>query len=77
MRLWVSAALSPYGNPYGAVAVVAETRREAIAKAREALEKNTFGYAPAQRHKANLLANLDRSMEEVSGGVYIDWGPTR
>ena len=32
-KLWISSALSPYGNPYGLVAVVAETREEAIEKA--------------------------------------------
>jgi biotin carboxylase len=73
-KLWISTAVSPDGNPFGTVAVIAETKTEAIAKARVALQKTSSNYVPAQEYQQNLLDHLD-DMEAVGEGVYIDWQP--
>jgi hypothetical protein len=70
-KLWVGSALTPYGNEYGLVAVVAETRDEAIAKARRELSQN-HSYVPHKRYADALLDNLD-NMCEVREGVVVDW----
>lgn len=73
-RLWISAAVSPYGNEYGLIAVVAETRDEAIAKARDELEssRQNLGYVPHQEYAKNLLDNIE-NMRDIPEGVLIDW----
>ena len=72
-RLWISSAVTPYGNEYGLVAVVAETREEAIAKANAKLCLDDPGnYIPNQRYAQALLDNLD-AMPEVTDEVFIDW----
>ncbi len=76
-KLWTSSAVSTYGNPFGFIAVVAETKEEAIAKARESIKADTShgGYVPAERYAQNLLDNLDAQMAEAPSGVAIDWSP--
>ena len=72
-KLWISSALTSYGNEYGLVAVVAETREEAIAKANAKLSLDDPGnYVPNQRYAEALLDNLD-AMSEITDGVFIDW----
>jgi hypothetical protein len=72
-KLWTSSAVTSYGNEYGLVAVVAETREEAIALANAKLEINGPGnYVPNQRYAQALLDNLD-AMSEVPDEVFIDW----
>lgn len=71
-KLWISSAMSPHGNPYGLVAVVAEARGEALAKAREALAGHD-SYVPREQYRQNLLDNLDAQLEEAPKGVIIDW----
>jgi len=76
-RLWISSALSPYGNPYGSITVIAATRDEAIARARQELESHkSLTYVPDARYAANLLENLEQEMTEIPGGVFIDWTAT-
>lgn len=77
MKLWISSAMSPYGNPYGLIAVIAETREEAITKAREWITSNrgSCGYVPIDNYAQNILNNLDTEMEEATSGVVIDWSP--
>jgi hypothetical protein len=79
MKLWTSSAISPQGNSYGLVAVLAETRHEAIARARAAIEADDDGgkYLPAQRYALNLLENLDTQMTEVPSGAVVDWDAVR
>jgi hypothetical protein len=78
MKLWISSAMSPHGTSYGLVAVLAETRHEAIARARAAIEADDGGkYLPAQRYAANLLENLDTQMTEVPSGAVVDWDAVR
>ncbi len=73
MKLWISAALTPYGNEYGPVAVIAETREEAIAKTSAKLQLDDPGsYVPDQRYAQALLNGL-RTMREVQDEVFIDW----
>jgi hypothetical protein len=72
-RLWISSAVSPYGNPYGAVAVIAETRAQAVAKVRQELADRKGGYVPADRYAKNILENLEEQLTEVASGVLIDW----
>jgi hypothetical protein len=74
MQLWISGARSPYGNPYGLIAVVAATKDEAVQKARAALVAAKVNYVPAQEYRDNLLANLDE-MHTMADGVIIDWAP--
>jgi hypothetical protein len=75
-KLWTSSALTPYGNDYGLVAVVAETREEAIAKANAKLQLDDPGnYIPNQRYAQALLDNLD-TMSEIPDEVFIDWDVT-
>jgi hypothetical protein len=74
MRLWISSALSPYGNEYGVIAVVAKTKDEAIEKAKAGLAAKRPNYVPAQRYVENLVEHLD-GMRPVDGGVFIDWAP--
>jgi magnesium chelatase family protein len=77
MKLWISSALTPHGNEYGLVAVVAETREEAIAKANAKLSIDEPGnYVPNQRYAEALLDNLD-AMSEVTDEVFIDWDAAR
>jgi hypothetical protein len=77
MKLWASSAVTPYGNDYGLVAVVAETRDEAIAKANAKLSiDDPGGYVPNQRYAQALLDNLD-AMSEVTDQVIIDWDAAR
>jgi hypothetical protein len=77
MKLWISAALTPHGNEYGLVAVVAETRTEAIAKAGAKLDLGDPGnYVPNQRYAQALLDNL-AAIREVSDEVFIDWEAAR
>ena len=74
MKLWISSAMSPYGNPFGLVAVVAETKEEAVSKATAALD-SPQSYVPAEQYRQNLLEHLD-TMAVVDAGVVIDWSPT-
>jgi hypothetical protein len=77
VKLWISAALTPHGNEYGLVAVVAETREEAIAKANAKLSLSDPGnYVPNQRYAQALLDNLD-AMREVKDEVLVDWDAAR
>jgi hypothetical protein len=76
-KLWTSCALTPYGNEYGLVAVVAETREEAIALANAKLSLDDPGnYVPDQRYAEALHDNLD-TMSEVADGVFIDWSAAK
>jgi vacuolar-type H+-ATPase catalytic subunit A/Vma1 len=70
-KVWIGATQTSYGNEYGLVAVVAETREAAIAKATRELSQN-HTYVPHQKYAAALLANLD-NMREVTEGVVVDW----
>ena len=73
MKLWISSALTPHGNEYGLVAVVAETRDEAIAKVNAKLSLDDPGnYVPNRSYVEALLDNLD-AMREVTDEVFIDW----
>jgi len=74
-KLWIGSALTPYGNEYGMVAVVAKTKQEAIAKARRELSEGST-YVPYQRYADALLDNLD-NMREVEDGIVIDWEAAR
>jgi hypothetical protein len=71
-KLWSSSALTRYGNEYGLVAVVAETREEAIAKANAKLSLDVGNYVPNQQYAQALLDNLD-AMSEVTDQVVIGW----
>jgi hypothetical protein len=76
-KLWISGAETQHGSEYGLVAVVAETREEAIAKAGAKLDLGDPGnYVPNQRYARALLENL-ASIREVSDEVFIDWDATR
>lgn len=76
-KLWISAALTPFGDEYGLVAVVAETREEALAKANAKLSLSAAGnYVPNQRYARSLLDNLD-AMREVEDEVFVDWDAAR
>jgi hypothetical protein len=73
MKLWISSALTPHGNEYGLIAVVAETREEAIAKANAKLSLDDPGnYVPNRSYVEALLDNLD-AMSEVTDEVFIGW----
>jgi hypothetical protein len=77
VKLWISAALTPYGNEYGLVAVVGETREEAIAKASAKLKLNDpANYVPDQLHARALLNGL-YTMREIEDAVFIDWEAAR
>ena len=43
MKLWISCAAGPAHEPWGTIAVIAETRDEAITKARQRLEAMNVG----------------------------------
>lgn len=73
MKLWISTAMKPPGDPYGLVAIVADTKDEAIAKARTAIEADPSDHRPTQQYVQELLAALDGEIEEVAEGVFIDW----
>lgn len=76
-KLWISGALTPHGNEYGLVAVVADTREEAIAKANAKLQIDGSGnYIPDQGYAKALLDNL-AAMREVTDEVFIDWDAAR
>lgn len=77
MKLWIGTALTAYGNEYGLVAVVAETREEAIAKANAKLSLSDPGnYVPDQRYAQALLDNLG-AMRVVEDEVFVDWEAAR
>jgi hypothetical protein len=77
VKLWIGTALTPHGNEYGLVAVVAETREEAIAKANAKLSLGDPGnYVPDQRYAQALLDNLG-AMREVGDEVFIEGEATR
>jgi hypothetical protein len=77
VKLWTSSAITPHGNEYGLVAVVAETRQEAIAKANAKLCLDDPGnYVPNRRYTQALLDNLD-AMSEVTDEVFVDWGAAK
>ena len=69
-RLWVGGALTSYGNEYGLVAAVAETRDSAIAKMRVELHDAIAkaGHVPSQRYAKALLGDLDSTVREVAIG---------
>jgi hypothetical protein len=70
MKLWIGSALTPYGNEYGLVAVVAETREEAIAKANAKLSLDDPGnYIPNQKYAEALLDNPDALREVISSSI--------
>jgi hypothetical protein len=71
-KLWITRALTPYGNEYGLVAVLAQTQEEAIAKAKAELQGAPGNYVPHQQYAQALLDNL-AAMREVTDGVVIDW----
>ena len=74
MKLWTSSAVAPHGNQYGGLYVVADSREEAITKAREALHANgRDNYVPREEYRQNLMDNLEATTEEVASGVFIDW----
>jgi hypothetical protein len=77
-KLWIGTAETPHGNEYGVIAVLAETRGDAIAKARPKIEADLAGetYVPSQRYYRSLLDNLD-DMREAEDGVFVDWTVTR
>jgi hypothetical protein len=69
MKLWISSGY----DSYGLVAVVADTREEAIAKASAKLSAKADGsYVPGERYRQGLLDNLD-GMTQIEDGVFIDW----
>jgi hypothetical protein len=74
-KMWVGHALTPYGNEYGKIVVIAKTKEEAIVKARQDLSRE-HPYAPDQAYAQALLDNLD-NMYEVREGVTIDWDAAR
>jgi hypothetical protein len=75
-KLWITAAETPYGNEYGSVAVIAETKEGAIAKARPKIEASLAleAYVPSQRHYQSLLDGLD-DIREAEDGVFVDGDP--
>jgi hypothetical protein len=77
MKLWICAALTPHGSEYGLIAVVAENREEAIAKANAKLSlSEPSNYVPDQRYAQALLDNLG-GMREVADEVFVDWDGAR
>ena len=74
-RLWVGGALTSYGNEYGLVAAVAETRDSAIAKMRVELHDAIAkaGHVPSQRYAKALLGDLDSTVREVTAGGIVNW----
>jgi acyl transferase domain-containing protein len=77
-RLWISAADTPHRNQYGLVVVVAESKEEAVAKARAFLESDEARstYVPEERYREALLLDLDHNMRSA-GEVFVDWSPSR
>jgi hypothetical protein len=76
VKLWIGTALTPHGSEYGLVAVVAETREEAMAKAGAKLELDGTNYIPDKRYAQALLDNLG-AMREVKDEVLVDWDAAR
>jgi hypothetical protein len=76
-KLFIAAAVTPYGNEYGMLAVIAESRDEAIERARAALDAEQPGYVPHQQYLASLAEHLEETMREVEAGVVIDYPPDR
>lgn len=77
MKLWISTAVTPHGNEYGLLAIVADTREEAIAKANAKLSLSTpSNYVPDRRYAQALLDNLG-AMRGVEDEVFIDWDAAR
>lgn len=54
MKPWIGSALAVSGHEYGAVAVVAATREEALAKARAALARQSSGALTANDGKVDF-----------------------
>jgi hypothetical protein len=77
MKLWISCAVGPEGETWGTVAVIAETREEAIAKARGRLEQMDVSRHPeAQGYRQSLINNVALTMNEaVLGDIFIDLDP--
>lgn len=77
-KLWIGSARTPYGNEYGLIAVIAETKDEAITKARAELSAGHSGpgHHQYQSYADALLDNLD-NICEVKEGIVIDWDPAR
>jgi hypothetical protein len=78
LRLWISSAVSRFGNPFGFIAVIAATKEEAITKAQARIKAEAAVggvHVPAQRYAQNLLDHLETGMTEMPEGVAIDWTP--
>jgi hypothetical protein len=77
MKLWISCAVGPNGEPWGTISVIAETREDAIAKARQRLEAMDSSRHPeAQNYIESLKTNLATTMNEaLLGDVFIDLDP--
>jgi hypothetical protein len=75
LQVWTSTALSEYGSAYGLIAVVAETREEAITKASAELGAINSVYIPEQKYVRALLENLHEMSED--GDVVIHWDAIR
>jgi hypothetical protein len=77
MKLWISNAVGPNGEPWGTIAVIAETREDAIAKARQRLEQmDTSRHPEAQEYRQSLIGNVALTMNQaVLGDVFIDLDP--
>ena len=77
MTLWVSSATTPYGNEFGTVAAVAETREDALRKIRHHLEEiGEQGYVPAEQYRRNLIESLESTLTKVTKEVIVDWTPS-
>ena len=70
-KLYVSAAMLDYDDPWNLMAVVADSREEAIERVREVLQAEDD---INEQYRNNMLANLD-SLQVVESGVFIDWEP--
>jgi len=77
VKLWISTAVGPAGQPWGTVAVVAETRENAVAKAAQRLQELGVSHdVQAEQYRQNLVANLFATMYEApSGDFFIDCDP--
>ena len=76
MKLWISCAAGPAREPWGTIAVVAETRDEAIAKAPPAPRGDEcWPECRGCEIQTALLDNLGSMMESALGDVLIDLDP--